>query len=80
MNTNNRAQNRNVWSLAVGIALASILSLAMAAQAHGNRLAQVEGTLMGAAAAPAARTVAERAWNEAEDIKAGAYVGQPGIY
>lgn len=80
MNTINRSFSRNLWTIGVGAAMAAMLSIAMAANAHGDRVAQVEGTQWMAASAPAARTAAESAWNEAEDLKAGANVGQPGIY
>ncbi len=66
---------RTLWWVAVCFIVTLTLALAMAAKAHDPRDAQSN-----AETAPLARSAAEIAWNANEDIKAGANVGQPGIY
>lgn len=66
-----------VWGALGWFTVAAMLLLSLGAGAADEGATQTEAT---AAQTIVARSAAERAWNEQEDLKAGGYVGQPGIY
>lgn len=75
---NDDSNNRGfLWGAFSWFAVAAMLLLSLGAGVSDDGIAQTEAA---AASTVVARSDADRAWNEHEDLKAGSYVGQPGIY